>query len=584
MAKQKSKRPRTLRKIGSVERIRRYWRPMIVVMGGIFLITIPWVYGGGSAQRINQAQTTSRNYVAEIDGKPFGNEVEINRLFRERMRMFQQFLPFSKQSPEQWVGFRVAVIDEVINNYVLSLEAKKAGIRLTDAELRDAIEQEMNSLLGPPPEKTKDENKNVTLKDFFEALKKKGDPRTETFLRYVSNQYGSYEAYREHKAQQVLADRMRARLTDQLKPSVESEAKKDAEGWRDALIKGTPYNEILKSVQSNPNGSGTPEQGRESGRAELESELAEAAFSAPLNEWRLVQTANGFYVFQVLSRKEASGPDYEREKAKLEEQIRKEKEQSQAGNPLSAPKAGIDESEIKRRYEKVTLRYLLRRVDVSSQVNQEVEKLRQNHQVKVVDPYYLYSQAVSAKKWDEALSALEKVAALQRDEALLAYLSASVWEKKYLELRKDPAKAQETKTALDNAVNLYEKAMTVGEKEGTQNPYYYLMGGHMLWYTGDWAKVIDAFTKGVDFAGNDDMLLLNFERQVRGLPDVPGKKELQAKIADLREKAKQAQQRLAEQLNRRATSSSAPPGSSSSTPSSPSEKAPTSSETTSSGG
>jgi parvulin-like peptidyl-prolyl isomerase len=535
-----------------VERIRKYWRPVIVVVGGIFLITIPWVYGGGGSQPSNQSSADPfRNYVAEIDGKPFGNEAEVNRLFRERLRFIQQYLPFSKQSPEQWVGFRIGVIDEIINNYVLGIEAGKAGIRLTDVELREAIEQEMNSIVGPPPAKTANENKNVSLKDFFSALKIKQDPRKDTFLRYVANQYGSYEVYREQKREQVLAERMRARITDQVKPAVESDAKKEAEGWRDSLAKGTPYADVLKSVRQNPNASGLPEQGQESGRQQLESELADAAFSATVGQWNLVQTPNGFYVFQVISRKEAQGPDFERARPAIEEQIRQEKKAAQEGNPLAATAANVDESEVRRRYEKVTLRYLLRRVDVTPRVNEEVEKLRQKHKVTVRDPYYLYNIALDAKKWDEALAALEAVPSYLRDEARSAYLSGTAWERKYVELRTDPARVSEAKTAMDNAIHSYETAMKVGEQEGTQNAYYYLMGGRMYWYSGAWEKVVAAFMKGAEFAGNDDMLLLNFERQIRGLPDVPGKTEAQAKIADLRQEAKEAQQRMAEELNRR---------------------------------
>ncbi|MHA2621310.1 MAG: SurA N-terminal domain-containing protein [bacterium JZ-2024 1] len=552
MGKGNRKGPRTLRRVGTVERIRRYWRPAIVIVGGIFLITIPWVFGGGTSGQQTPTQTIAQKFVAEIDGKPFGNEVEVNRIFRDRLRMVTQFMPFTKQSPEQWVGLRIAAIDEVINNHILGIEARKAGIRISDKELLDAIEQEMNSLLGPPPAKEKEESKSVTLKDFFSALKVKQDPRKDQFLRYIANQYGSYEKYREHKRQQVLADRMRARITDRVKPQQESEARKLATEWLESLKAGGNFSELVKNLQSNPNVTATPEKGRNSLRTELPSELSDLAFKVALNEWQLAETASGVYVYQVLDRKEAAGPDYEREKSAIEAQIRQEREKAQGQNPLLTKTTPVDESEIKRRYERVTIRYIQHRVDVSPRVEEEIEKLRQAHQVIITDPYAVYRNALNAKKWDEALKALEGVPPVERDTARIAYLSAVVWEGKYMQIRTDPARAAEAKEALEKAIQLYETAMKVGEEEGTQNPYYYLMGGRMYWYQAAWDKVMAAFLKGAEFAGNDDMLLLNFERQIRGMPDVvPGKKEAQAKIAELRQKAKEAQQRFAEQINRR---------------------------------
>lgn len=556
MPKGYKKRPRTLRKIGTVERIRRYWRPIMVIFGGIFLITIPWVFGGGFSREQGSNQPASQQFVAKIDEKPFGNEIEVNRIFRERLRMLAQFLPFSKQSPEQLVGLRISAIMEVIDNYILGLEATKAGITVSDRELLDAIEQEMNSLVGPPPAENKEKDKNISLKDFFSAIKMKRDPRKDAFLRYIVAQYGSYETYRDFKRQQVLADRMRARITDQVKPRIESEAKKMAQEWLESLKSGKSFTELVKSLQGNANVSATPETGRTGLRGELPQDLADLAFTTPLNEWRLAETTSGVYVYQILSRREAAGPDYERERPALEQQILNEKKAAQSEDSPFSTTPSVDELEIKRRYEKATIRYLLYRIDVNPAVTEEVAKLREKHKVQILDPYALYNEAMEEKKWDEALAALEKIPPAESDPARIAYLKAVVWERKFTELRTDPAKTTESQAALDKAIQFYETAMKTGESEGTQNPYYYLMGGRMYWYTAAWDKVLATFLKGAEFAGNDDMLLLNFERQIRSLPEVPGKADAMKKIAELRQKAKEAQQKFAEQFNKRLSQTS----------------------------
>jgi peptidyl-prolyl cis-trans isomerase D len=102
--------------------------------------------------------------VAEVNGRAI-REQEVNRLWRQRVRMQQQFNPRMGEAEQQ--AIRQQVIDELIERRLVIAEAEREGFVVSPKEYRQAILQDPSF---------QDENGKFDLKQYEEFLGR--DPRT----------------------------------------------------------------------------------------------------------------------------------------------------------------------------------------------------------------------------------------------------------------------------------------------------------------------------------------------------------------------------------------------------------------------
>ncbi|MCC7479330.1 peptidylprolyl isomerase [bacterium] len=125
--------------------------------------------------------------------------------------------------------------------------------------------------------------------------------------------------------------------------------------------------------------------------AEYYEAQRKALFDTPvgqISEW--VDIPAGFVRYEVYDRKKAEGPDFEKEKPNLIEQIKKE-------HPEDANYTPTDE-EIKERYDQVAARQIMLRTSAPDKFGEEINKLKDSAKYEFNNLYVLANQALNEAK------------------------------------------------------------------------------------------------------------------------------------------------------------------------------------------
>jgi len=526
-----AKRKKRLR---TVEFIRRYGRTFMLVFSVMFLITV--FYGLGSYTSGGRSTAPEeRDKVIQI-GKAYSMDtLTFKRLYQDRISRLKQMLPFTKMSPAQKLAVRKGVIDDAVDTYILSTEAKKRGIKIDRKEMEEAIRQDKLAQTLPVSSEGKEES--ITLVSLIKSWFKK-DESEEFFMTWVRAEYGSYPKYLESRRSIILSDKMRARLLEEIRSKQLEEAKKKAEGVMQKLQKGEDFATLAKENSEDWSSKGNGGDMGWKKRSALPPEVAEFAFSSPLGTRKLIQSGReGYHIVEILGRKEAKGLQFEKEKERIRQELLTRKQQSaQARGDTSPPQ--VTDLEVQQEYEEVHLRQILFRVSPEMELEKKVQELRTQYPVRIYDDYYLYTQMMSQNRLNDVVSTLKSMAEKYPDTPDVYFFLGDAYEKLYLQSpdRTKPEAQENLKKMVEN----YEKAAEKSEEALEPDAWIYLNLGRAYTFAGQREKAVEAYKKSADSAGKDSMLLMNIQRQLEYL----GQSDLVEQIKVRREAIQKEQQEL----------------------------------------
>lgn len=527
-----AKRKKGLR---TVEFIRRYGRTFMLVFSVMFLITV--FYGLGSYSLGGRgAVPEEKDKVIQI-GKAYSMDtLTFRRLYQDRMYRWRQVLPFAKVSPVQKLAVRKGVIDDAVDTYILSTEAKKKGIKVDRKEMEEVIRQDKSAQTLPVSTTGKEEEK-ITLVSLIKRWFKK-DESQELFMTWVRAEYGSYPKYLESREALILSDKMQARLLEEIRTQQLQEAKKKAEEILEKLQKGEDFATLAKE---NSDDFSSKNNGGDMGwkkRNALPPEVAEFAFSSPVGTRKLIQSGReGYHIVEILGRKEAKGPDFEKQRLKMKQEILTRKQQSARARGDTSPPE-VSDLEIQQEYEEVHLRQILFRVSPEMKLEEKVQELRTQYPVRIYDDYYLYNQMMSQNRLNDAIRTLQTLAEKRPDSPDVYFFLGDAYEKLYMQSsdRTKPEAQENLKKMLEN----YGKAAEKSEEALEPDAWIYLSLGRAYTFAGQKEKAVEAYKKAADNAGKDSMLLMNIQRQLEFL----GQSDLVEQIKIKREAIQKEQQEL----------------------------------------
>jgi len=253
----------------------------------------------------------------------------------KEMEMFTSSPQFASMQPAQAEMIRkqieTRIVDRFVNQTVLTAEADKEDIKVTDEEIEKAIKEIKERV---PP--------NVTLED---ALKERGMSMEEfrkniaTDLRIrtlIENQTASIsnatdEAvsafYNENKAKFNQPETTHARhilvkVEKDADEATKAAKKAEIEGYRKQLVDGTAKFEDLAGEHSDcPSGKRGGDLGT-FGRGQMVPEFDTAAFEQEINAiGPVIETQFGYHIVQVIERTAAGERSLEDVKDEIAEQL-----------------------------------------------------------------------------------------------------------------------------------------------------------------------------------------------------------------------------------------------------------------------
>ncbi len=220
--------------------------------------------------------------------------------------------------PESQVeALKAQLLNQMINGKLVLQAAKQARIKVT----RDEIDRAYGEYVKQYPSE----------KDFREALKQRGLSAREFRDRLRNQKLVEKMVERVQKSAKV-SDAELAKAYEQVRarhilfkvnqPEEEAAVRAKAEETVKKLRAGADFAQLAKKLSDDP---GSREKGGDLGffgHGQMVAEFEKAAFALKVNELSdPVKTTYGFHVIQVLERKEAKGPEFEKAKAELRKRL-----------------------------------------------------------------------------------------------------------------------------------------------------------------------------------------------------------------------------------------------------------------------
>ncbi len=538
---------RKKRRLRTVEALRKYGRGVFGIFLVLFIISGIYMYGGFVTTQTSVTQNGVKPAAkvgdAEISYAQLQSRTQFNL---ERLR--SMFL-FSKLPPERRISTRIASLNELIEEEVLIQEAKKNRLNPTNAEIQNRIQTDMSAVMGPPPEKAKE----ISLKTLGQRILK-GDERGREFRRRMRSVYGSYAAYLQSAKQELLRDKMDARIIDRAKEKARADVEQKANQALEKLKSGTPFEEVVKEFSEDP--QTIKDQGgkmQAQTRDMLSESEAKELFTIPLNEPRLLKFPEEGYaaVVEVLQRNIADSPEFLAQKEKIRQSILEEKKRAGIENP------DVTEEEITHRFETVHYRRIYFRLDWWSEKRKMMEELKASYSVEILDPWYRFDSLYNTWKLKEALEVWKEVKELYPESLDVEYFSCMLAERIYnrgVRGRLDPEEAekkkseQQKKEEVDRLRNEMKERcdamIQLHDEGGIPDPYVLIQYARIAMMTARLDEAKNRLIQAYENAGMDGLLMMNLENQFEALGD----KEWVEKVKKRREEIRMEQQEEARRL------------------------------------
>ncbi|MBE3573888.1 MAG: peptidylprolyl isomerase [Firmicutes bacterium] len=290
--------------------MRKHMKWIIVFVALTFAVTL--VYVGAQLPSSNGRAATS---VATVNGTPISQNEFLDNL--QQALVYQENV-YGPVRPTQMTAFKSQILDQMITSLVVIQAAQRNHIRVSGAELDKAYQDFAKSFSDPAQLQQFLATRNLTKSRVRDLLKQK--LMAEKMLEQVKGQAKVSDAEVARAYEQVQARHILIAIPKG--PDGDKTAKAEAEKLVQQLRSGADFAALAKQYSADP---GTKDKGGELGyfgRGQMDPAFEKVAFSLPVKAISdPVKTRFGYHIIQVEARKEAKGPEFDKAKAQLRQQL-----------------------------------------------------------------------------------------------------------------------------------------------------------------------------------------------------------------------------------------------------------------------
>ncbi|PRX24217.1 parvulin-like peptidyl-prolyl isomerase [Orenia metallireducens] len=314
-----------------------------VATGALVYLNTPGTKSGAQqeayAQRFDKA-------VATVNGEEIPYQEYAYQL-QGYLRQYQNQI-----APNQVVGLKANILDNIINQKLILQEAKKNDIKpeITDEDVQAQLDQVIDYYASSKEEFEEIIKKNgQTIEDVKNTIRENmaTQKRIEAMLDSVKDNIEVTDQEIAKQYEEVTASHILIKTDDK----EDAEAKAKAEEVLAKAKSGEDFAKLAKEYSEGPSSSRGGNLGSFT-RGRMVKPFEEAAFSMEVGEISdLVKTEFGYHIIKVTDKKEATGKEFEEKKEEIKEKLVAQKEKEAVNNWLEEvrdnAKIVIEDKEIK---------------------------------------------------------------------------------------------------------------------------------------------------------------------------------------------------------------------------------------------
>jgi parvulin-like peptidyl-prolyl isomerase len=313
--------------------LRKHTKAIIYVVVVAFVATGALVYlntpgGKGGVQQEAYAQKFDKA-VATVNGEEVPYEEYAYQL-QGYLRQYQ-----GQIAPNQVVGLKANILDNIINQKLIIQEAKKKNIEpeITDEDVQTQLDKVIEYYASSKEEFEEIIKKNgQTIEDVKNNIRENmvTQKRIEAMLDAVKANVEVSDQELAKQYEEVTASHILIKTDDK----EDAEAKAKAEEVLAKAKAGEDFAKLAKNYSEGPSASRGGELGSFT-RGRMVKPFEEAAFSMEVGEISdLVKTEFGYHIIKVTDKKEATGKEFEEKKEELKDKLVAQKEKEAVNNWL----------------------------------------------------------------------------------------------------------------------------------------------------------------------------------------------------------------------------------------------------------
>jgi len=411
-------------------------------------------FGAARCDKGNQDQgpsgSESTPYVAEIGDRKITWEEYLREYNSFQRRVESQSDAVVLHPPEWEASIGYTALRQMLDMEYFNIRASEAGIEITDETINAKVEEYRISLV---PQTQYEEDRSILQRigDALSAVKE--DKAFETRLRQLDPNL-TITRLREIIREEQMATEYVAQLTREKDAEVMAELISETAALREEIVGGASFADIAmensEHMDSRVAGGLIPLVKR--GDTDLPGNVINMAFSLPIDEISLPievrepAEQKGYWVVTVISRKDASGEEWEAARETVRQGLLEGKRAAIESGDEEMPEDGnidVTEDEIIAAYEEATIRVLFRKAeDPMGRVREAVEEDQDSMRIVIYDPGLRAMHHALKEDWALASADYQEILienaasfnpdldnqyAIDLKEANIRYLIANLW-------------------------------------------------------------------------------------------------------------------------------------------------------------
>lgn len=327
-------------------------------------------------------KVVAESAVMYVNGRPVSDKefAEANMNVRENMRQ-------SSTDPGAALFAYGYMIRQLTTEGVLMGQAQELDVTVSAEDLETARENAIAQYV-----KQDEQAKGNLIGDLGRKVGAVRE-RKRAFGEFLQRMGWTEEQWLERARRELLMDNAKKKLQEAADAEKKLAAEQKKAEVDAALAKGEKFAEVSKKFSEDATAAEGGDIGTWVGRGLMfDAAIADKVFATPkgqVTEW--FEIPAGFQKFEIYDKREAAGPEYEKEKPKLIEKLKQDKgEQAKDYVPT--------EDEIKKEYEAIKFRQILLKITDEGAGDAKLNELIEQAVVEINDPFMLAFQALSGDK------------------------------------------------------------------------------------------------------------------------------------------------------------------------------------------
>lgn len=269
----------------------------------------------GYSGRLPVGGSTLAAPIATVNGEKISTQ-EFNELYLQIVSLQEAS---GRGVPESQVeALKAQLLNQMVNGKLVLQAAKQAKIKVTNKEVDQAYQEYVKQYPSEKAFREALKQRSLTVREFRDRLR--DQKLVEKMVAQVQRGTKISDADLAKAYEQVHARHILFKVN---KPEEDAAAKTKAEAAVKQLKGGADFAKLAKQLSDDP---GSQDKGGDLGffgHGQMLAEFEKAAFGLAVNEIsEPVKTSYGYHVIQVLERKEAKGPDFDKAKGQLTKQLK----------------------------------------------------------------------------------------------------------------------------------------------------------------------------------------------------------------------------------------------------------------------